>query len=103
MGKPKRSRVFALGDAFMQDVQFVTASIGNTGRPAIPSGVEGHFLLHFYAVVARILTRLEITGAGEQNGMYAERFPFLATYRNILHALVPGEITQSTQAAWWDA
>src|SRR6266700_7886557 len=103
MGKPKRSRVFALGDALMQDVQFATTSIESTGRPAIPSGAQGHFLLHFYAVVARVLARLESAGAGEQDSMYAERFPFLATYRNILHALVPGEISQGTQVAWWDA
>ncbi len=87
----------------MQDVQFATTSIESTGRPAIPSGAQGHFLLHFYAVVARVLARLESAGAGEQDSMYAERFPFLATYRNILHALVPGEISQGTQVAWWDA
>jgi hypothetical protein len=87
----------------MQDIQFTAASTEFTGRPAIPSGAQGHFLLHFYAVVSRILARLEGAGAGEQNGIYAERFPFLATYRSILHALAPGEVPQSAQVAWWDA
>src|SRR5690348_11339643 len=90
----------------MQDVQFATTSIESTDQSAIPSGAQGHFLLHLYAVVARLLARLESTGVGgqmEQESMYAERFPFLATYSNILNALVPGEISRGAQAAWWDA
>ncbi len=86
----------------MQDIQFATASVESTSGPTIPSGAQGHFLLHFYAVVARVLARLESRGTDEQNGGYTERFPFLATYRGILHALVPDEVPLSAQGAWWD-
>src|SRR6266487_4930335 len=89
------------GRRIMQNVQFAAAN-REAGRAAIPSGAHGHFLLHFYAVVARVLARLESRGMDEQNGGYTERFPFLATYRGILHALVPDEIPLSAQGAWWD-
>lgn len=91
----------------MQDMQFTADSVDSTGGPTtIPSGAHGHFLLHFYAVVARILARLEGSGAGEQNGAhggYAERFPFLASYRSMLGSLAPTEVTSGAQEAWWDA
>src|SRR5213080_1409538 len=87
----------------MQDVQSTTISIESTSRPPIPSGTQGHFLLHFYAVIARILARLEGAEGSEQNGMYADRFPFLATYRSILRAYIPGKMPLSEQVVWWDA
>lgn len=90
----------------MQDMQFVTAGTDASGGLAIPAGAQRHFLLHFYAVVARVLARLEGSGTGEQNGAhseYVERFPFLATYRGMLRALTPGEVFFDAQAAWWDA
>lgn len=85
----------------MQDVQLV-ATNREASMSAIPSGAQGHFLLHFYAVVARVLARLESMSADEQNGGYAERFPFLAIYRNILRSQLPDEMPLSAQGAWWD-
>src|SRR5947199_8239322 len=91
----------------MQNMQFAVDSVDSTSSTTnIPLGAQGHFLLHFYAVVARILARLEGPGAGEQNGAhdgYAERFPFLASYRSMLGKLAPTEVTSGAQAAWWDA
>ncbi len=87
----------------MQDIQFAPASVESTGAPAIPPGAQGHFLLHFYAAVARVLARLEGLETGEQIGMYVERFPFLATYRGMLRALASSEVSFDAQGAWWDA
>jgi len=83
----------------------------------IPPGAEGHFLLHFYAVIARLLAHLHIVGdAGKDGsgregfekrsaqGPYVEQFPFLAGYQAALSAYLPGgAINQApTEGAWWD-
>jgi len=86
----------------MQDVQSTTINIESSSRLAIPSGAQGHFLLHFYAVVARLLTHLSMTSKGEKNVKYFEQFPFLAGYQSALNTYVPPGLSVSESGAWWD-
>lgn len=69
---------------------------------SLPRNAEGHFLLHFYAVVARLLAHLQTTGTSEQESTPFTRFPFLAGYRASLLAYLPTEPASPTQEAWWD-
>src|SRR5438876_9641566 len=87
----------------------------------IPPGAEGHFLLHFYAVIARLLAHLHIVGDSGKDGSgregverrpaqgpYVEQFPFLAGYQAALNAYLPGgaepggAINLAPTEAWWD-
>src|SRR5919202_5323977 len=78
---------------------------GSVGRlfGDLPPGAEGHFRLHVYAVVARLLARLRSSGAaGEAEGYFAQ-FPFLAGYGAALGAWQPGGLSPAAEVAWWDA
>ncbi|HEY6411864.1 MAG TPA: AAA family ATPase, partial [Ktedonobacteraceae bacterium] len=86
----------------MQDVQFAASETTFSDISNIPTGTTGHFSLHFYAVVARILVRLGTTGTGERNDTYFEQFPFLGGYQSMLGPLVPDGVP-ATQGTWWDA
>src|SRR5215468_1873176 len=86
----------------MQDVQPAIAGATFNGTPHVPAGAQGHFLLHFYAVVARVLERLSIAATGERNGAYFERFPFLVGYQSVLASLAPDGIA-ALHTAWWEA
>jgi hypothetical protein len=84
----------------MQDVQ-LTAS--NSIFANLPSGAEGHFLLHFYAVVARLLAHLRGTETGAKGGTHFEQFSFLTGYQNALSAYLPADLSVTEESAWWDA
>ena len=86
------------------DTELVTAD-GGVGRlfGDLPPGGEGHFRLHIYAVVARLLAHLRSLGAaGAGEGYFAE-FPFLAGYGAALGAWQPGGLSPAAAVAWWDA
>ncbi len=70
----------------------------------ISMDAEGHFLLHFYAVVARIVAHLCVVGEDEkEQNRYFAQFPFLAGYQHALRAYVPNGLTGEMEGAWWDA
>lgn len=66
--------------------------------------LQGHFLLHLYAVIARILSHLGVnnTDAGDTESHLFEQFPFLAGYHTMLHTIVPGDIANEAQNKWWE-
>ncbi len=96
------------------------------GRPAatlaeLPPGAAGHFRLHLFAVVARLLANLGLGGGagtearllhglgrlldrleGEESDSVSARFPFLDGYRATLVRLQGGEPPPVLQLAWWE-
>ena len=77
-----------------QNVRTSDATFAN-----LPEGPQGHFLLHFYAVIARILAHLDM---GETDAKHLEQFPFLLGYRTLLAACVHGEFSTTVSDAWWE-
>jgi hypothetical protein len=74
--------------------------------PNLPQGAEGHFLLHFYAVIARVLANLRATHPAhgeEESATYFEQFQFLKGYRRMLDAHLPGQLSPNEELVWWDA
>lgn len=69
----------------------------------LPEGAQGHFLLHFYAVIARIIAHLDNEDAHPDSTSPFEQFPFLAGYHTLLQAFVPDIITRDEQDAFWEA
>ncbi|MFL5628558.1 MAG: ATP-binding protein [Ktedonobacteraceae bacterium] len=71
----------------------------------VPCSAEGHFRLHFYAVVARLLAHLHAAGLDEKKDNGFEQFSFLAGYRAALQSYHPTAATGPSPAiegAWWD-
>jgi ATPase family associated with various cellular activities (AAA) len=79
----------------IQDVRTANTVFAN-----LPHGAEGHFLLHFYAVIAQLLAHLRTM---ENGNHYFEQFPFLAGYQATLRSYVPGELPPAMEGTWWDA
>ncbi len=89
----------------MQDISALSAThdYSETQALHIPIDAEGHFLLHFYAVVARIVAHLYLAGADEkERHTYFSQFPFLSGYQQMLHAYTPVGLTSEMESAWWD-
>lgn len=70
---------------------------------ALPADPDGHFRLHVYAVVARMLANLQLTAGSVEGADPFDAFPFLAGYRAALHACMPTGLSLADEAAWWDA
>src|SRR5437867_3710504 len=71
----------------------------------VPPTAEGHFLLHFYAMVARLLAHLYAAGMGEKEDNHFRQFSFLAGYQAALRTYYSTEPTGQSPAmegAWWD-
>jgi len=70
----------------------------------LQQGAEGHFLLHFYAVMARVLANLRATHAAQEEGRatYFEQFQFLNGYQRMLDAFPPDELSPNEGLAGWD-
>ena len=66
---------------------------------ALPPGAEGHFRLHVYAVVHRMLANLRIAGGNE--GGYFDAFPFLSGYERSLRARHPQGLSDDEIDRWW--
>ncbi len=85
----------------MQDLAAVQNPFAN-----VPRSAEGHFLLHFYAVVARLLVHLSAAGVGEgegkKEGNSFAQFSFLAGYQTVLQSYYPAAMSPQSTGAWWD-
>ncbi len=72
----------------------------------MPHSTEGHFLLHFYAVVARLLAHLATAGIRQGEGKKDEgafgQFSFLAGYQAVLQTYSPASMSPKSAGAWWD-
>jgi ATPase family associated with various cellular activities (AAA) len=97
----------ARGDPAMQDI---TTSSAHTPFTNLPRTAGGHFMLHFYAVVARVLSALQSAPFLERNdekqtASLFEKLPFLAGYQTMLMTIQAMESpsTSSPNGDWWDA
>lgn len=70
---------------------------------SLPRNAEGHFLLHFYAVVARLLAHLQSAGTSNQENNRFAHFPFLAGYQAALLSYHPTLLSPASEEAWWQA
>src|SRR5215467_11442492 len=75
----------------------------SAGYSNLPQGAEGHFLLHFYAVIARLLANLCSAPAQEAGEKYFEQFPFLSGYQRMLRSYIPDEVLAEEEGSWWDS
>jgi hypothetical protein len=75
----------------------------NTTLTDLPPGAEGHFLLHFYAVIARLLANLRTAPTEDAQAKYFEQFPFLNGYQRMLRSYMPGGVAAEEEGSWWDA
>ena len=69
----------------------------------VPRNAQGHFLLHFYAAVDRLLrylARLD-AAAGFTDLSSVERYPFLAGYRDEVQAVLPAKLQPGEVWSWW--
>jgi hypothetical protein len=69
----------------------------------IPQTIQGHFLLHFYAAVYRLIYyihRLSQVG-GETLEAHFETYPFLAGYFAEMRRSMPEAATWEDISAWW--
>lgn len=64
---------------------------------------EGHFRLHFYAVVAGLLAQLRVTSTPEQANQLLEPFPFLAGYQAALQTYQPEGLSPAEVRTWWES
>ena len=64
---------------------------------------NGHFQLAFWGVLVRMLAHLEALSRGDGRTDLMERFPFLASYRDLLRAHQPDLMPPQEQIAWWQA
>src|SRR5947209_2791504 len=84
----------------MQQASLLNAN--HTAFTNLPPGAEGHFLLHFYAVVARLLANLRTAHMLEQGTKYFEQFPFLDGYQQMLGSYLPAGLPSHQALSWWD-
>lgn len=75
----------------------------NSASANLPSGVEGHFVLYLYAVVARILARLRTAEIDGEHTKVFEQYPFLSDYQSRISAYLPSGLTPVKAYAWFDA
>ena len=71
---------------------------------SIPPTPNGHFLLHFYGTILRLLRYIDRMGAfgeGSQAGLNAQ-FPFLAHYREQIELFLPPGIPPEKAVTWWE-
>ena len=71
---------------------------------SIPPTPHGHFLLHFYGTILRLLRYIDRMGAfgeGSQAGLNAQ-FPFLAHYREQIELFLPPGIPPEKAVTWWE-
>src|SRR6185312_9972925 len=66
------------------------------------SSAEGHFLLYFNAVIARMLTNLSTLETANGENIPFEQFPFLVDYRNMLHMSMPAQLSTAMEDTWWE-
>ena len=69
----------------------------------VPRTARGHFMLHFYAAVYRLLFHL-YSLSGEENRELEqtfEKYPFLAGYFEETRRHMPEEITWEGALRWW--
>jgi len=69
----------------------------------VPYTVQGHFLLHFYAAVYRLLHyihRLNHVG-GETLEQHFKQYPFLARYFAEMRRYIPEAATWKSAVTWW--
>jgi hypothetical protein len=71
---------------------------GRTLFADLPPGAEGHFRIHMYALIARVLAHLRALDA---DGDPFARFPFLAGYHSALARYCPGGLEPAAELAWW--
>ena len=71
----------------------------------VPPGPRGHFLLHFYAAVDRVIDyvqRLSLLG-GEDPAESMAGFPFIAGYLDEIQRVMPEQVEAADSWAWWEA
>lgn len=68
----------------------------------LPQGAESHFLLHFYAVLARLLANLRSAHLAAEQTKYFEQFSFLDGYQRMLSAYLPGNLPANEEGNWWN-
>jgi len=68
----------------------------------MPPTPAGHFLLHFYAVIARLLIHLLGSETDEKNAERSKQFPFLEGYRTALRSYLSPELPPEEEGPWWD-
>jgi hypothetical protein len=61
--------------------------------PSLPHDPGSHLRLWFYAAVGRLIDSVDSAGA-------IERFPFLAGYRQEMHAHLPGDAPGTLSERW---
>ena len=86
--------------------QVTSPNTDQTDHPVFASlapGTEGHFLLHFYAVIARLLANLRNASTQVVGEQYFERFPFLSGYQRMLHSFMADSIPPEEEGHWWDS
>lgn len=69
---------------------------------SLPPGVEGHFRLHIYALVTRLLAHVRRAVANDPATNWFERFPFLGGYDSALRALEPPGLPEGELCDWWE-
>ncbi len=71
---------------------------------SIASNPNGHFLLHFYGGILRLLRyieRMDAFSGGSLHDLDA-RFPFLAHYRAQIEQFIPSTVSPEGAVAWWE-
>lgn len=70
----------------------------------VPRDAEGHFRLYYHAAVCRVLYHLKRLTASDADGLQElfDSFPFLRGYYDLLHGLMPGDITWGQSSGWWE-
>ena len=65
---------------------------------------RGHFLLHFYGAVLRLLQYIDRTEALSSGELQrpGSRYPFLAHYREEIQRFVPEHLSPEAIVAWWE-
>jgi hypothetical protein len=70
----------------------------------VPPDAQGHFLLHFYAALHRLISfvqRLDrVAGAPQGDGLAAQ--PFLAAYQAEIRSALPADLDEAAAPAWWE-
>lgn len=74
------------------------------GVLGVARNARGHFLLHFYAALYRLVHHRvrELNGSGDPLGALIEKHPFLAAYLQEMRAAMPADITWERGGPWWE-
>jgi len=71
----------------------------------VPRATRGHFLLHFYAAVDRLIRFVsQVALPDDDNALRhcVERFPFIAGYLAEIRQYLPPTVAGEDGAAWWE-